>query len=202
MCSTPKSSIPDHVGVVTQLETEDHSNSTHEEMESQSHLGSNNREQENENSEPGLSQSNQRRSSPGIGSSIGSGSGTASADRARSSVEVGLKEAELLVTSAQAEISKDGSCKDVLTLEELSIGPRSSSSAVPWFRGILVDDDFAEVNPYRAKFLHQLEELVKLREAITADSSLEPGEREKRLAAVTLPGEQENLPGMKLEDLW
>lgn len=197
MCSTAKQTkSPDHV---TQPESEERSSPTHEEVEprqSQQSDTNNINEDENENS---AIQSNQQRSS----SSIGNGNGTASATRVRSVVGAGLKEAELLVTAAQAEISKDGRSKDVVTLEEISpTGPQSSGSAVPWFNGILDNEDFAEVNPFRAKFLQQLDELVQQRDSVMEDRSLETGEREKRLAAITLPGKQENIPGVMIEDLW
>ena len=195
MCSTAKKAMPpDHV---TQSESEECSSPTHEEAEPHQpqQPDTNVNEDENENS---AVQSNQQRSSSGIGN----GNGTASATRVRSVVGAGLKEAELLVTAAQAEISKDGRSKDVVTLEEIpSSGPQSSSSAVPWFNGILDNEDFAEVNPFRAKFLQQLDKLVRQRDSVMEDKSLEAGEREKRLATITLPGEQENIPGVKIEDL-
>ena len=196
MCSTPKQATmsPDHV---TQLDIEECLSPTQEEVEPQSQPpDANINEDENENS---ALQSNQQRS----GSSIGNGNGTASADRVRSVVGAGLKEAELLVTATQAEISKDGSSKeDVLTLEEISSCPQRSSSTVPWFTGILDNDDFAEINPFRAKFLQQLDELVRQRDSIMEEESLDMGEKERRLSDIALPGEQENIPGVKLEDLW
>ena len=199
LCSTPKSSAPDHV---TNLDGDVDVSSAHEEAESQPNLSSSNdNKEENERLETSSLRSNQQQTSRS-GSSIGTGNGTASGDRTRSGMEAGLKEAELLVTAAQAEISKDGGSKDVLTLEELSVSPKQSDSSEPWFNGILDDDDFAEVNPFRAKFLTQLDTLVEQRDKILADASLDGGERERRLDAVTLPGEQENIPGMKLEDLW
>ena len=197
MCSTAKHQTtppPDHV--TTQSE---HPSPTHEEREPPNQLQrpdtNNINEEENENS---AVQSNQQRSS----SSIGNGNGTASAARVRNVVGAGLKEAELLVTAAQVEISKDGSSKDVLTLEEISSTAPTSGSAVPWFTSILDNEDFAEVNPFRAKFLQQLDDLVQERDSVMEDESLDAGEREKRLAAITLPGEQENIPGVKIDDLW
>ena len=209
MCSYPRPHPPDHVTLDST--SEDQSNSTHEDAESEeaeseeaeSESDGNNNDDGNENSVSSSTQSNQQQTSRSS-SSVGSGNGTASAGRARGSVEAGLKEAELLVEAVQAEISKDGGSKDV-TLEELSVAPQSSgcaSASAPWFSGILDNEDFAEVNPFRAKFLDQLEKLVHRRDAIMADSTLESGEKERRLENVTLPGEQENLPGMKLEDLW
>ena len=200
MCSTAKhqTTPPDHV---TQSESEEHPSPTHEEAESlrQSHVQqpdtNNINEDENENS---AVQSNQMQS----GSSIGNGNGTASATRVRNVVGAGLKEAELLATAAQVEICKDGSGKDVLTLEEISSTALTTGSTVPWFNGILDNEDFAEVNPFRAKFLQQLDDLMQQRDSVMEDKTLEAGEREKRLAAITLPGEQENIPGVKIDDLW
>ena len=51
----------------------------------------------------------------------------------------------------------------------------------------------------RAKFLKQLVQLVEQRDAILASSPAR--ERKVQLAALTLPREEENLPGVRLEDL-
>ena len=51
----------------------------------------------------------------------------------------------------------------------------------------------------RAKFLKQLVQLVEQRDAVVASTSLR--ERKSQLAALTLPGPEENLPGVHLEDL-
>lgn len=111
--------------------------------------------------------------------------------------EAEMKEVELL---AGDEITKDGSGKDEVILEELSGG--EGSSETPWFAGILESEDLATVNPYRGKFLVQLREVVRQREAILREESLTVAEREKRAAEVSLPGEQENLPGVRVQDLW
>lgn len=44
--------------------------------------------------------------------------------------------------------------------------------------------------------------MVRQRDAILGDESLPLSERENRVASLTLPGEEENLPGVPLEDLW
>ena len=51
-------------------------------------------------------------------------------------------------------------------------------------------------------FPSQLRELVQHRDAISRDESLPQSERESRVASLTLPGQEENLPGVRLEDLW
>ena len=51
----------------------------------------------------------------------------------------------------------------------------------------------------RAKFLKQLVHLVEQRDAIMASSPVR--ERKAQLDALTLPREEENLPGVRLEDL-
>jgi hypothetical protein len=201
MCSTAKHQTtppPDHVTTQSE-ESGEHPSPTHEGEESlsQSQRPDTNNINEDENDNLAV-QSNQQLSSSGIGN----GNGTASAARVRNVVGAGLKEAELLVTAAQAEISKDGISKDVVTLEEISSTAPGSGNAVPWFTGILDNEDFAEVNPFRAKFLQQLDNLVQERDSVMEDKSLEGGERDKRLAAITLPGEQENIPGIKIDDLW
>ena len=111
--------------------------------------------------------------------------------------EADLKEVELL---GEEEITKDGSGKDEVILEELSVGEGVLDG--PWFAGILNSEDLSAVNPYHGKFLAQLRKVVQQREAILQDESLTVEEREWRLAGVTLPGEQENLPGVRVEDLW
>ena len=111
--------------------------------------------------------------------------------------EADLKEVEVL---GEEEITKDGNGKDEVILEELSAG--EGSLEAPWFKGILDSEDLSTVNPYHGKFLAQLREVVRQREAILQDESLTVEEREWRVAGVTLPGEQENLPGARVEDLW
>lgn len=112
----------------------------------------------------------------------------------------GLKEAEVLLSD---EIPKDRSCKnDVLTLQELGENEIAGLTDGPWFAGILDQTDLREINPYQGKFLKQLEKVVAQKEAIERDESLSVREKEHLLKEVTLPGEQENLPGTKLENLW
>ena len=54
----------------------------------------------------------------------------------------------------------------------------------------------------RAKFMKQLVQLVEQRNAIMASGSQsQPQERKAKLDALTLPGTEENLPGVHLEDL-
>lgn len=54
----------------------------------------------------------------------------------------------------------------------------------------------------RAKFLKQLIQLVEQRDAIiTSTSQAQPQEKKAQLEALTLPGTEENLPGVRLEDL-
>ena len=54
----------------------------------------------------------------------------------------------------------------------------------------------------RVQFLKQLKGLVQQRDAIMADTSLTGQEREARLAQLTLPKLEENLPQSRLEELW
>ena len=65
-----------------------------------------------------------------------------------------LKEAELLLVAGVEEILKDGSGKEEVVLEELSVG--DCQSEVAWFDGILDFEDLATVNPFRAKFMKQV----------------------------------------------
>ena len=110
--------------------------------------------------------------------------------------EAGLKEAELLLSTHVDEISKDGSPKVSVSTEGEAGEGRS------WFEGILKREDLEEVSPYRGRFLRQLWELVRQRDQVLADQQLGSLERERRLAVLTLPGAEENIPGPKLEDLW
>ncbi len=73
----------------------------------------------------------------------------------------GLKEAELLMATAgeREEISKDGSGKEEVVLEELSVDGDVQSEA-PWFAGILDSEDLEMVNPFRARFLEQVRMLI------------------------------------------
>lgn len=105
--------------------------------------------------------------------------------------EAGLKEAELVLST---EISKDGSPKDKVLLNTEGEGP--------WFEGIMKRGDLEEVNPYRCRFLKQLEVLVKQRDEIQGNQRLRSLEKERQLAGLTLPGSEENIPGAKLGDLW
>ena len=108
--------------------------------------------------------------------------------------EMGLKEAELMLSAHADEISKDGSPKDDVT-------PISEGEA-SWFEGILKREDLKIVSPYRSQFLQQLQLLVKQREKIQDDDQLSSLEKERQLAALALSGPEENIPGARLEDLW
>ena len=57
--------------------------------------------------------------------------------------------------------------------------------------------------PPRAKFLKQLVRLVGERDGVLASTGLptQTQERRERLGALVLPGTEENLPGVHLEDL-
>lgn len=141
-----------------------------------------------------VTHSNERLHSQQSRTSSGSGNGSEGAERR----EASLKEAELLLLSVEdTEISKDNNTKYEVTLEELSCG-----SEDPWFDQILQPNDLVEVNPYRGEFLSQLRGIVAHRDAILNDDSLSNEEKERRLTEITLPGKQENLPGVKVEDLW
>ena len=121
----------------------------------------------------------------------------ASRQRAQLGEAGGGKAAELLATQID-EISKDGSPKDEVTLEQLS----SLGGGGAWFDSILKKEDYLEVNPYRGRFIKQLDVLVEQRDAILENENLDSLERERQLADVTLPGLEENIPGARLEDLW
>lgn len=108
--------------------------------------------------------------------------------------EAGLKEAELMLSTHADEISKDGSPK-----EEAVQGGEGERS---FFEGVLTREDLDLINPYRSRFLKQLGLLVEQRDVIQSNDQLGSLEREGQLAALALPGSEENIPGAKLEDLW
>ena len=128
--------------------------------------------------------SNQR-----FGSRMGSGNATYGA---------GLKEAEMVLASHADEISKDGSPKDEVTLEEVSMLEKEG----PWFEGILDRGDLQEVNPYRSRFLKQMDQLVKQRDGILENQELSDVEKERQVAALTLQDSEKNQNQSTLEDLW
>ena len=140
--------------------------------------------------------SNQRRSSSSLlGSENETNSSSSSAAsrqfRTPQGSEAGMKEAELLLVE---EISKDGSPKVSVSME----GPEGRA----WFDGILKREDMEEVDPYRSRFLKQLDSLVKQRDAVQGNEGLSSLEKERLLSGLTLPGPEENLPGARVEDLW
>lgn len=108
-----------------------------------------------------------------------------------------MKEAELVLDSHAEEISKDGSPKD-----EGEGAASPSEGEGTWFDGILKRDDFDLVNPYRSRFLSDLEEMGRQRVRIERDQDLGVLERERQLASLSLPGTEKNIPGAKLEELW
>lgn len=141
---------------------------------------------------------NQSLSSTGSGGGGGETTNLGEASRPRAQHgEAGLKEAELVLVTHTDEISKDGSSKEDTNLEQLSSGAEGA-----WFDGILDMDDLRDVNPYRSRFLEQLKVLIQHRDTIMKNSERSSLEKEEELAALTLPGTEENLPGAKLEDLW
>ena len=112
------------------------------------------------------------------------------------------KETEVLLPSE--EITKDGEGKQEgeVVLEELAVGGGDEGRGRAWFASVLGLKDLAEVDQYRGRFLLQLQALVAERDRVVEDASLSPAQRERLLAELTLPGEEENLPGPCLQDLW
>ena len=105
------------------------------------------------------------------------------------------------------EIPKDSCKNEVLTLElgeteeSGSDTQRQSSSDTSWLTGILDRGDLEEINPYRAKFLSQLDEALVEKMRIEGRQELSPREQEVLLSAVRVGG-GDNLPGALFEDLW
>ncbi len=105
------------------------------------------------------------------------------------------------------EIPKDSCKNEVLTLElgeteeSGSDTQRQSGSDTSWVTGILDRGDLEEINPYRAKFLSQLDAALVERVKIEGRQELSPREQEVLLSAVRVGG-GENLPGALFEELW
>ena len=119
------------------------------------------------------------------------------ATRASHHGEAGAKGADLVLDAV--EISKDGGCKDQVTLQQVE---GEGTEEKLWFEDILERSDFLEVNPYHGKFLHQLQQLVQQRDTVRAKEELSEQEKESQIASLTLPALEKNIPGAHLEDLW
>ena len=74
---------------------------------------------------------------------------------------------------------------------------KCTASGSPWFSGLLNQSDFELVDPHRAKFLLQLQDLSERKQFILSNNLL--SEAEKRMAIEELTLEN---PPVKLEDLW
>lgn len=70
---------------------------------------------------------------------------------------------------------------------------------VSWFAGILTEEDFDTVDPYRSNFLKQLRELVSRKQRILRDRSLSQDQKNIRLQRLSLHGQK--FEGCRIEDL-
>jgi E3 ubiquitin-protein ligase HECTD1 len=68
-----------------------------------------------------------------------------------------------------------------------------------WYSGILTEDDFDVVDPYRSNFLKQLRELVSRKQRILKDRSLTQDQKNIRLQRLALHGQK--YEGCRIEDL-
>ena len=73
---------------------------------------------------------------------------------------------------------------------------KHSESAAPWYAGLLTHEDFMVVDPVRARFLQQLNELSSKKMAVLSDRELNQEQRNNRLQELTLSD-----PVCKVEDL-
>ena len=78
---------------------------------------------------------------------------------------------------------------NVASLMAANMGPA-------WYAGLLTYDDFELVDPHRARFLKQLQQLANRKHAILADRSIDEAERSRQLQSLTL-----QKPPVRLEDL-
>ena len=62
----------------------------------------------------------------------------------------------------------------------------AASASVPWYAGLLTQDDFELVDPHRACFLRQLRDLSGCRNEILSDPRLDDDEKKRRLDQLTL----------------
>ena len=72
----------------------------------------------------------------------------------------------------------------------------ASMCTAPWYAGLLNHGDFELVDPHRARFLHQLRDLVSRKQTILSNALLTEEEKNNRLQQLTLSN-----PPVKLEDL-
>ncbi|GAB6021555.1 hypothetical protein CHUAL_004153 [Chamberlinius hualienensis] len=71
-----------------------------------------------------------------------------------------------------------------------------------WFSSFLTMEDFKIVDPHRAKFLQQLNELVNMKQQILNDKTLSELEKEEKLQKLTIPlAENQKGSAMTIEDL-
>lgn len=81
--------------------------------------------------------------------------------------------------------TKDASKDDEATKVQSSV-PDGMTTTAPWFRGILTVNDLATVDPYRGKFLLQLQDLVKRKIAINTNPSLSETEKVRLVGELML----------------
>ncbi|XP_035704354.1 E3 ubiquitin-protein ligase HECTD1 [Folsomia candida] len=73
----------------------------------------------------------------------------------------------------------------------------------PWYSGILTIEDLTEIDPPRARFLNQLQELATQKRRILHDNSLSESDKLRQIQNLALPhlSNQEPGPAIRLEDL-
>lgn len=93
-----------------------------------------------------------------------------------------MDEERTLKESSTKDASKDD---DEATKVQSSV-PDGMTTTAPWFRGILTVNDLATVDPYRGKFLLQLQDLVKRKIAINTNPSLSETEKVRLVGELML----------------
>ena len=78
---------------------------------------------------------------------------------------------------------------NIASLVAANLGPA-------WYAGLLTYDDFELVDPHRARFLKQLQQLANAKHVILTDRSLSEDDRSRQLQNLTLQN-----PPVRLEDL-
>ena len=96
------------------------------------------------------------------------------------------KERELIEEEEeQEELSKEENSELSKTKESVEEIPLKSVAS-SWFEGIMNDNDFMVVDPHRASFLKQLQELVATKKEILSDDSLSSNQKKAMITALKL----------------
>ena len=100
-------------------------------------------------------------------------------------VDTEAKEKFIILDEQEDVLRKDTSKES--TFQDALIA--KSHHVLPWFTRILTLNDVCAVDPYRGKFLLNLQEFVKMKKNILDDSSLSEEEKSHRVSDLTFDGD-------------